>query len=205
MKTHNPPLPLGYSALAPGKVANVVTCLEMNERPPLRPVPELSQGIDLLPLARPDVDAYRALFRSVGCDWLWSSRLVMPDEELRAILENPQVELYTLRQEGKPVGLLELDFREQGECELAFFGLVKEAIGTGAGRYLMDQAVAKAWAKPIRRFWVHTCTFDHQSALGFYQRSGFRPYAFAVEVMDDPRLTGHLPRAAAPHIALLER
>ena len=36
----------------------------------------------------------------------------------------------------KRVGLLELDFRKDGECELVFFGLVAEAIGNGAGRLL---------------------------------------------------------------------
>jgi len=204
MKTPNPLLPFGYSPIAPGTVATVVTCLEMTEKPPPRLVPPPSGSIDLQPLQPPDIAIYRALFRRVGEDWLWSSRLVMADGELRAILENPQVEVHVLRRERQPIGLLELDFREPGECELAFFGLAQKAIGQGAGRYLMDQAITRAWATPIRRFWVHTCTFDHPSALGFYRRSGFRPYAFAVEVMEDPRLTGHLPRTAAPQVPLME-
>jgi N-acetylglutamate synthase-like GNAT family acetyltransferase len=127
----------------------------------------------------------------------------MPDQELLAILSNPRVKVSVLHRDQKPIGLLELDFREEQQCELAFFGLVNEAIGQGAGRYLMDQAIARAWAKPIRRLWVHTCTFDHPSALGFYQRSGFRPYALAVEVMDDPRLTGDLPRTVTPGVPLI--
>lgn len=205
MKTGNPPLPLGYSPLAPGKIANVVTCLEMTERPQPRPVRPLDHPLDLQRLDRPDLDGYRSLFRRIGEDWLWYSRLVMPDSDLHAILESPQVEVYILRRDRETIGLLELDFRHEGQCELAFFGLVKEAIGNGAGRYLMDQAIAKAWAKPIGRFWVHTCTFDHPSAIDFYQRSGFRPYAFAVEVQDDPRLTGHLPRTVAPRVPVIDR
>jgi hypothetical protein len=51
---------------------------------------------------------------------------------------------------------------------------------------------------------VHTCSFDHPSAPAFYIRSGFRPYALQVEVLPDPRLTGHLPRTAAPRIPLIE-
>jgi hypothetical protein len=27
----------------------------------------------------------------------------------------------------------------------------------------------------VRRVWLHTCTFDHPSAVAFYQRSGFIP------------------------------
>jgi GNAT superfamily N-acetyltransferase len=203
MEAANPPLPLGYWPVPPGHVVNAVTYLQMTARPPARPERPPNGAIGLWPLGPPDPDRYRAFFRAVGEDWLWSSRLAMPDGELRATLEDPQVDVEILRRDGDFIGLLELDFRQPEECELAYFGLVKEAIGQGLGRYLMNRAIAKAWAKPIRRFWVHTCTFDHPGALGFYQASGFRPYAFAVEVMPDPRLTGHLPRSAAPHVPLI--
>ena len=68
----------------------------------------------------------------------------------------------------------------------------------------MNRAIERAWSQPIRRFWVHTCTLDSPGAIGFYQRSGFRPYAIEVEVADDPRLSGHLPRTAAPHVPIIE-
>jgi hypothetical protein len=67
----------------------------------------------------------------------------------------------------------------------------------------MNEAVTRAWARPITRFWVHTCTHDHPGALAFYVRSGFTPYQRMVEVHDDPRLQGLLPEAAAPHIPLI--
>jgi hypothetical protein len=69
---------------------------------------------------------------------------------------------------------------------------------------LVNFAIDRAWARPIRRLWAHTCNFDHPAALAFYYRSGFRPYAFMVDVADDPRLTGHMPRTAAPHVPLLD-
>lgn len=194
----------GYSVLPPGKLANLVTCLEMTEKPAPKPQPAVRGTLSLQRIAQPDLESYRALFRRVGQDWMWFSRLIMPDERLRRILTDPKVEVFTLHDGSAEIGLLELDFREEGQCELAFFGVVPEAIGQGAGRFLMDQAIAMAWTRPIRRFWVHTCSFDHPSALGFYRRSGFRPYAYAVEVHDDPRLTGHLPRTAAAHIPLIE-
>jgi hypothetical protein len=82
--------------------------------------------------------------------------------------------------------------------------LVKEAIGKGVGLFLVNFAIDRAWARPIRRLWAHTCNFDHPAALAFYYRSGFRPYAFMADVADDPRLTGHMPRTAAPHVPLLD-
>lgn len=204
MDTVNPPLPDGYSAVPAGKIANVVTCLEMLEKPPAKPARPGESGLTLERWDRPDLGEYRALFRAIGEEWMWFSRLVMPDEELRAILSHPEVHVYGLTDGGRRIGLLELDFRTEGECELAFFGLITDAIGQGAGRMLMNAAIDKAWARPIRRFWVHTCHFDHPGALSFYQRSGFRPYAFMVEVTDDPRLTGQMRRDAARHVPLIE-
>ncbi|MFN7010878.1 MAG: GNAT family N-acetyltransferase [Allorhizobium sp.] len=204
MDTVNPPLPDGYSAVPAGKIANVVTCLEMRARPPARPVPPADAALTIERWEKAALDEYRALFREIGEEWMWFSRLVMPDDKLSAILGDPDVHVYALKDGDRRVGLLELDFRTPGECELVFFGLVTDAIGQGAGRILMNAAIDKAWERPIGRFWVHTCHFDHPGAVSFYQRSGFRPYAFMVEVTDDPRLTGQMRRDAARHVPLID-
>jgi GNAT superfamily N-acetyltransferase len=175
----------------------------MLERPASRRARSFPPHVSLSSLNRSDRATYRALFRAIGESWLWSSRLVVPDDELAAVLNDDRVDILALRKDGDDVGLVELDFRQDGVCELAFFGLVPAAIGQGLGRLLMDTAIERAWSRPIHRFWVHTCTFDHPAALDFYVRSGFRPYAFHVEVIPDPRLTGHLPRHAAPHVPLI--
>ena len=137
------------------------------------------------------------MFREVGADWLWFSRLFMADEELAATLGHPDVDIQVVQRDGKDVGILELDFRVADQCELTFMGLTAECTGKGLGRALMSRAVSLAWARPITRMWVHTCTYDHPSALGFYMKAGFKPYAVRVEVQVDPRLTGHLPIGAA--------
>jgi GNAT superfamily N-acetyltransferase len=189
----------GVTDLPPGKIAEVVTYLEMLAAPEPREGP--ASGFTLERFC--DVTRYRALFRRVGERWLWMSRLVVPEAALRTILDDPAVEACALRSGGEDIGILELDFRQPEECELAYFGVVPEAIGSGAGRFLMSEAVRRAWARPIRRFWVHTCTHDHPRALAFYQRSGFRAYKRAIEIADDPRLTGHLPRDAAPDVPVI--
>ena len=198
-------LPVGYSSIAPGHIANVVTSLEMLERPASRRAKALPPGVSLSSLDRSDPAIYRALFRRIGETWLWSSRLIISEEALRTILEDPRVDILVLRKDENDIGLLELDFRQDSVCELAFFGLVAAATGQGLGRALMDAALDRAWSRPITRFWVHTCTLDHPAALGFYIRSGFKPYAFHVEVLPDPRLTGHLPYDAAPQVPLIAR
>ncbi|WP_448955775.1 GNAT family N-acetyltransferase [Labrys neptuniae] len=204
MVSSAPVLPTGYSTVPSGMLVSVVTCLEMRQKPKPKPARPLERPLTLERIGRPVLDDYRALFRAIGEDWLWFSRLVMPDAELSAILHHPDVEVYVLGSARQQLGLLELDFRQKGQCELAFFGVVPAAIGQGAGRFLMDQALAKAWARPIERLWVHTCTFDHPGALAFYRRSGFTPCAFEVEVAADPRLSGLLPRGAAAHVPLAD-
>jgi hypothetical protein len=67
----------------------------------------------------------------------------------------------------------------------------------------MAEAIVRAWARPIKRLWVHTCSFDHPSAAQFYVKSGFKPYQLMVEVHDDPRLKGFLPLSAAPHVPMI--
>ncbi len=186
-----------------GKIAAVVTSLEMLSRPALRPErPGLS--FSLQRVTQPDLAWFRDLFRRTGEDWLWFSRLAMSDGALRAIIHDPQIEVYPLIASNESAGLLELDFRTASECELSFFGLTPEFVGSGAGRWLMNRAIERAWSRPIRRFWVHTCTLDHPAALPFYIRSGFRPFRRGIEIADDPRLKGVLPRSAAPDIPIVE-
>lgn len=191
----------GYTDVPPGKIAAVVTYLEMRERPRL-PRLRKPEGWSLHRL-NPDRDRYRALFRRIGEPWLWFSRVVIPDEALAEILDNPGVEAYALNDGSADLGLLELDLRPRGEAELSFLGVAPESIGQGAGRFLMHEAIRRAFARPITRLFVHTCSLDHPGALAFYLRSGFAPYRRAVEVADDPRLFGFLPIEAAPHVPVL--
>lgn len=190
----------GFSPVPPGKVATIVTHLEMTARPAPAPVPELPSLV-LDRVRAPDLAQYRQVFLDVGGrDWLWCSRLLLDDAALAAILNDDAVELFYLRDGAAVVGLLELDFRETGACELAFLGLVPAWVGRGAGRYLMNIALTRAWTRPITRMHVHTCTLDHPGAVAFYRRAGFVPVRQEVEVFDDPRLGGILPPDAAPHI-----
>ena len=195
-------LPDGYSDVPAGKIAAVVTHLEMTVRPAPRPDPD--GAWTLRRVDAPALDWYRDLYGRVGRPWLWISRIRMPDAELSAIIQSPLVEVYALEHEGRDEGLLELDFRDAGQCELAFFGVTPKLIGSGAGRWLMNRTLELAWSRPVGRVWVHTCTFDHPAALAFYQRSGFRAFRRQIEVADDPRLDGTAPRDVARHVPMIE-
>ena len=169
------------------------------------PARGLPAGYRLARLRGADLRRYRDLFRAVGADYLWFSRLRLDDAALGAILAAPAVEAFALLGPSGDIGLLELDFRDPHAAELAFFGLVAGAIGAGLGMALMAEALHRAKDRRASALHVHTCDFDHPRALDFYRRAGFRPVRRAVEIFVDPRFDGTLPRAAAPRVPLIGR
>ena len=194
-------LEAGFHDVPPGHVAAVVTHLEMSAPPdgPARAAPE---GVTLERVPEPETGWYRDLFGRVGGHpWLWFSRLAMDDASLRATLAGAEV--HAVRRSGADVGIVEFDLRGDGTAELAFFGLVPEAVGQGIGGWALDAGLRLGWGRGIARMDVHTCTFDHPAALGLYIRAGFVPVRRQVEVVADPRLAGVLPMDAAGHVPVI--
>ncbi len=183
----------GDISVPEGKVALVVTYLEMTEQPtdPGPPVPALK--LALLRAEHPTVAYYRFLYDTVGGPWQWYDRRRMDDDGLAAIVQDPAVEIYVLYVGGVPAGYSELDLRKMPDIEVAYFGLMPEFIGRGFGRYLLRWTVDKAWTRHPKRLWTHTCNFDHPRVLGLYQRMGFVAYRQKTTVIDDPRPTVTLP------------
>jgi GNAT superfamily N-acetyltransferase len=184
--------------IPPGHLGAVVTYLEMTEPP--RPAPLPPSPLQLERWRAPDPAKYRTLFARVGGRWLWYSRLAMDDAKLLAGIGEVHA---VADRTGIEVGMVELDFREPGECLIRFLGLVPELAGKGHGKWLFAQTLALAWRAGVRRVAVNTCTLDHPAALPAYLRAGFRPTGRAFETFPDPRLTGLLPRDMAPQIPLI--
>jgi GNAT superfamily N-acetyltransferase len=195
---------MAFSPIAQGEIGAIVTSLEMKSRPVLRAMP--ASDLRLERWNAPTPEKYRMLYRRIGEPWLWFSRIEIDDAALSAIIHDPKVRIWAvLDRRGIEVGILELDFREAGQCEIAFFGLVPELAGRGHGKWLMALALQAGWAVPgVERMWVHTCTLDGPWALNFYIKSGFAPYQRQLETFPDPRLSGLIPRQAAPQIPLIE-
>lgn len=194
---------MAFTPVPSGHIATIVTSLEMTDRPALRPLPASSLRLDRW--INPDADKYRILYRRIGEPWLWFSRLTLSSEELTDIIQNPKILIWAVLDPlGIEIGILELDFREEGQCEIAFFGFVPELNGQGHGRWLMAMALQSAWAgEGVERVWVHTCTLDGPGALNFYRKSGFTPYQHLIETFPDPRLSGLISRGSAPQIPII--
>lgn len=200
---HDPaeaPLAPGFHGIAPGDLAAVVTALEMRAPPEAlrRPGIEPDVPLQLVRWNECAPDRYRQLYRRIGAPWLWWSRLALDDAALTAIIHDPAVELYAVTDRARvEIGMLELDFRQPGACEIAFFGFVPKATGNGFGKWLMRRALQRAWFgkadSGVERVWVHTCTLDDPRAVAFYMGQGFVAQARFVEVFRDPRAAGLLP------------
>lgn len=183
-----------------GQIATIITHLEMLEKPVLTAI---ESCLSLEKWEKPTVADYLALFRAVGEPWLWTSRLLMAEDEVQDIIRHPATDIHIVRNSDAVVGFIELDFRLTRQCEIAFFGLIAKMNGKGHGRWMMNQALGKAWRDNIKRVWLHTCIQDSPRALPFYQQCGFRIFKQEMDMMPDPRLSGHLPNTAAPHVPIL--
>jgi len=188
----------GDHILPPGKVAMVVTYLQMFALP-IRDEMPAPDGVALRRWDDVSREAYLALFREIGTPWLWYGRLQKTVAELDAILADPDNEIFVAERGGRIVGLLELVAQPRGDVEIGYFGLVPGETGRGLGSWLMDRAQRLAWAKAgTRRLWVHTCTADAPAALPFYRKMGFVAYARGLEIATDPRLRGLHGEDAGP-------
>ncbi|MGQ0588259.1 MAG: GNAT family N-acetyltransferase [Sphingosinicella sp.] len=188
----------GFTHLPAGHVGAVVTFLEMTQRPALASVPESPLRLERWDAVDPE--RYRELFRRVGANWLWYSRLAMDDAALGAAI----AEVHAVRDSGgAEAGLVELDFKTPGACFIRFLGLAPELAGQGHGRWLFAETLRLVWREDVERVTVHTCSLDHPAALPAYLRAGFVATGRAFESFPDPRLAGHLPRDAAPQVPLI--
>ena len=169
------------------ELSATVTYLAMESRPKSSPpAPPLVRAA-LLKCENPPVHFYRYLYNTVGAPWYWVERRMWSDERLREHLANEKVALFALYIGGVPGGMAELDFRERNVGQLSYFGLMPEFVGRRIGPWFLYQVVELAWAEPISRLLVNTCTLDHKKALVTYQRAGFVAFARTERTIVLPR------------------
>lgn len=173
-----------------------VTFLRM-ERPPSDSSRMLPDGVRVDHARHCSVPYYRYLYDTVGEPWLWWMRRTASDAELAALLSLPAISVHALVKDGEPAGFYELDRRNPQVVNLAYFGLMPWAIGTGLGRAFLRHAIDTAWTEGRAAVTVNTCTADHPRALPAYLAAGFQRLRTVREVWPVPmrlglRVPGHL-------------
>ena len=162
----------------------ITTYLEMTTPAQFKPSFNRAEGIRIERMERVDIGFYRYLYQSVGEDYRWRDRLVMPDSELRAILNSSKTHVFVLYVHGAAAGYVELN-QQSDSTEIAYFGLRAEYHGRGLGKHLLSYGIQKAWKLGSKRIWLHTCNLDGIHALDNYRKRGFRPYMQEQEEMPE--------------------
>jgi len=139
-----------------------------------RDVPRPSGKLQILDVESPSVSYYRFLYNAVGKDYRWLSRRKLTDEQLAEVIQHPDTKIFVLHVDGSPAGFAELDYRDGTNVELVQFGLMGDYHGRGLGTWFLNEIIRNVWTSSPRRFWLHTCTFDHPAALKLYQNAGFQ-------------------------------
>lgn len=148
---------------------------------------ELSDPARLRPPARPAARELRVarirepgtserFYRAVGADWQWTDRLGWGPERWAAWEQ--AVETHVAWADDEEAGYFELDPRQPGSVELAYFGLLPGFTGLGLGGHLLAHALERALALAPRAL-VHTCSLDSPHALANYQARGLELFRTA--------------------------
>jgi GNAT superfamily N-acetyltransferase len=175
-----------------------ITYLDML-RPPDRPPPlRPSESVRVARLEKPTVSYYRWLYDAVGSKWLWFERKRLSDDAVRAVIEDPLLQIWVLSVGHVPAGFFEIDARTApASTNIAYFGLTGDFIGKGLGKFFLDCAIVAAWATGPKRVTVNTCTLDHPRALGLYQAAGFQIIERRHRRILDPRINPGIRRSAS--------
>lgn len=167
---------MGASDL-PATFQVVRTYLELTSAEQFRPAAESAQAtVRLARVTRELGPWFQRCYRAVGERLHWVDRLETPLLELEAWLAGPACVAWGLWVGAELAGFYLLERDAEDGMELAYFGLLPEAVGRGLGGLLLNHAIRQAWAAAPRRVWLHTCTLDHPHALPNYERRGFVPY-----------------------------
>lgn len=147
-----------------------------------KPLPD---QLTVVECEEPQYQFNRFLYELVGTDWEWGDLDHWTSDQWRALVESDQHRTWVAYHLGSIAGYYEL-YRPDGvNTEIRYFGLAPGAIGKGFGGALLSHAIKSAWGwSGTQRVWVHTCTFDHPSALANYVARGMRVYQEELAPID---------------------
>ena len=156
--------------------------LRLPAKPPAVPIEVTRSAI-------PCPEWNRFFYTAIGGDWFWVDRLAWTYDEWKAHVSRADVETWVAFTSGTPVGYFELEGTAGAEIEISYFGILPQFAGMGVGGNLLAAAVRRAWAKPARKVWVHTSSFDDPRALRNYLARGFKLVREEISLKDLPDVT----------------
>tara|TARA_Y100000741_G_C18200003_1_gene537226 strand:- start:628 stop:1140 length:513 start_codon:yes stop_codon:yes gene_type:complete len=151
--------------------------LEINSIKDLNYSQKPSENCNLQFIDPPDFQINKFFYKQIGIDYRWIDRLVWDEKKWINYVENPKVKTYVLQDKEDLIGYYEQIFHfEQKNCEIAYFGILKEHYGKKYGGFLLSESIKNSFQNGIERVWLHTCSLDHKYALKNYQSRGMKVF-----------------------------
>ncbi len=123
----------------------------------------------------PDFQLNKFFYKEVGKKHRWTDRLIWSDKKWIEYLEDTRVNTYILKSNKDLIGYFEqIFYKDELDCEIAYFGILEEYIGKNLGGYLLSEAIKISFSIGSKRIWVHTCSLDHKNALKNYLSRGMK-------------------------------
>ena len=149
--------------------------LEINSIEELNYSQSPNNKCELFEINPPDFQINKFFYKQIGSDHRWIDRLVWDDQKWVSYVNNPNVKTYVLKENDDLVGYFEqITNTEKNDCEIAYFGILKEFYGKKYGAHLLSLAITKCFEQKISKIWLHTCSLDHENALKNYLARGMK-------------------------------
>ncbi len=130
---------------------------------------------ELFEINPPDFQINKFFYKQIGSDHRWIDRLVWDDNKWISYVSNPNVKTYVLKENDNLVGYFEqITNTEKNDCEIAYFGILKDFYGKKYGAHLLSLAIKKCFEQKLNKIWLHTCSLDHKNALKNYLARGMK-------------------------------
>ena len=130
---------------------------------------------ELFEINPPDFQINKFFYKQIGSDHRWIDRLAWDDNKWISYVSNPIVKTYVLKENDNLVGYFEqITNTEKNDCEIAYFGILKDFYGKKYGAHLLSLAIKKCFEQKLNKIWLHTCSLDHKNALKNYLARGMK-------------------------------
>jgi GNAT superfamily N-acetyltransferase len=137
---------------------------------------EHNENLKLVKLEIPSPELGRFFYLTIGGEYFWVDRLNWDYNRWNNYLSKPYVEMSLIYLNNTPIGYYEINKKEFPSIELVYFGLMKNFISNGYGTCLLKEIIEYCKNLNGNRLWLHTCSLDHEKALNFYKKNGFKLY-----------------------------
>ena len=135
--------------------------LEINSIEDLNYSKKPSENCNLKFIDPPDFQINKFFYKQIGKDHRWIDRLVWNDQQWIQYLENSKVKTYVIQDKEELIGYCEKIFHyEKKNCEIAYFGVLKEYYGKKYGGFLLSKSIEKSFKEGIEIFKSETVNLN---------------------------------------------